>query len=94
MFHGNGCCLVTAQLTVICLPKCSQINDIVPQWPCVLKKKDTFTDSCMCESSVIQLMHEAVICEKRRSYGIGEFWKEGEMFAMLICIPNSVVILF
>lgn len=98
MFHGNSCCLVTAQLTVICLPKYSQINDIVLQWPHVLKKKGTFTDSCTCDSSVIQPMHEAVICRKSWSdgtgYGIGEFWKKGGMFAMQICIPNSVMILF
>jgi len=49
---------VTAQLTVICIPKSSQIKAIVPQWPHILKKKGTFTYSCMCDSSAIQPMHE------------------------------------
>lgn len=89
---------MTAQLTVICLTKYSQINDIVPRWPYSLKKKRNFTESCICDSSVLQPMHGAVICGKSRSngirYGTGEFWKEGETFAMLLFISNAVIILF
>lgn len=71
---------MTARLTVICLPKYSQINDIVPQCH-LLNKKRTFTVSWVCDSSVIESMHEVEICRKTWSNGIGdrikEFRKEG-----------------
>lgn len=66
----------------------SQINDIVPQRPHDLKKKKPFSISTCVILLICSLCMKLSDAERDspigREYGIGEFWKKDEMFALHI----------